>query len=141
MLLPCTTLACPCNGSLENLSAFECALVDLNSRSYWYAVSMIAHLWCREASVGNPFFESRIVNRGLWSVTRVNKGIDETSLRHRSEKELPSPSVHNLFQLVSMFWRRRLWVFQLHFKTHGIAQHPHHTQNRITIKFKGRSGS
>ena len=27
-------MACPCSGSFENPSAFECALVDLNSRSY-----------------------------------------------------------------------------------------------------------
>ena len=37
-------MACPCNCNLENPSAFECALVDVNLRSYWYAVSMIAHL-------------------------------------------------------------------------------------------------
>ena len=32
---------------------FDCALVDLNLLSYWYAASMIAHLWSRAAaSVG-----------------------------------------------------------------------------------------
>ena len=59
-------MACPCNGSLENPSAFECAFVDLNSRSYWYTVSMIAHLLNRSAaSAGNSFFVPRIFNRGF----------------------------------------------------------------------------
>lgn len=115
----------PVSGRRDRASAFPWCKLGLNSMSYEYAESRIAHL-CNHAAakVGTPVLGPKIDKRGLWSVIKVNLRPNKYKWNLQiSYTRAKAPSHgHSFSQQLKEFWMHMPQDVQSHPVTYERSQ-------------------